>query len=174
MIMSISTPTATAAVDISGLHIGPACRDKLAPVLCAIKEQHRRTNVWRVRAGNVKATLSRKVYEYPARRPYYLWVWRHKRIAARTFYKGIWSWYYGSGASCVHGKEGSWSDPNPLYYGGFQMDMSFQSSFGSRYLARYGTANHWPATIQIRVTRSVVKQAGWGRWPNTARACGLL
>lgn len=156
-------------------HVGPKCRSTVAPVLCAIKEQRHRTNTWRLRAGSKRLYLSSKVYvaDRP-RRLIMLDRWIARRDKAHAFYDALVSWYRSSGATCVHNGEGSWTDPNPKYYGGFQMDIPFQQSHGSRYLRKYGTANHWPVMVQVRVTRRVVLASGWGQWPQTARNCGLI
>ncbi len=81
---------------------------------------------------------------------------------------------------CIHSHEGSWTDSGAPYYGGLQMDYGFQSTYGSEYLARFGTADHWPVAVQIEVARRArdgyhgYGARGYGPWPNTARACGLL
>jgi hypothetical protein len=125
--------------------------------------------------GDHKLFLSSKVYVADrTARLKTLDHWIALRDKAHAFYDRLVSWYRSSGATCVHNGEGSWSDPNPKYYGGFQMDISFQQSHGARYLGKYGTANHWPVMVQIRVTRSVVINSGWGQWPQTARNCGLI
>lgn len=77
---------------------------------------------------------------------------------------------------CIHGGEGSWTaNTGNGYYGGLQMDYSFQQSYGPEYLAKYGTANNWPPTIQLLVAfRAYYSGRGFYPWPNTARACGLI
>ena len=137
-----------------------------------IRHQRVRANEWRSRAGSPTLPLGEPWLA--TRRGLVLYHWRARRVRARAYYAGIWRWYYASGASCVHTLEGSWTDPNAPGYGGFQMYLAFQEAHGARYLRRWGTADHWPATVQIRVTRSVVEANGWGQWPNTARMCGLL
>jgi hypothetical protein len=98
----------------------------------------------------------------------------HVSVAAAHPHPRLWAWYRNSGAKCVHSYEGSWTDPNPLYYGGFQMSYWFQRRFAPRRLAVSGTANHWRPFRQVIVVRRVVRRYGWGQWPNTARYCGLL
>ena len=44
---------------------------------------------------------------------------------------------------CIHRFEGAWTDPDPPYYGGLQMDMSFQAHYAPRLLRLKGTADHW-------------------------------
>jgi len=76
---------------------------------------------------------------------------------------------------CIHRFEGSWRDPNPPYYGGLQMDYSFQRTYGREFLRAFGTADHWPPYLQIAVAmRAYLSGRGFYPWPNTARRCGLL
>ena len=76
---------------------------------------------------------------------------------------------------CIHRYEGSWSDPNPPYYGGLQMDRDFMSTYGGALLRRKGTADHWLPLEQIWVAERAYKSGrGFNPWPNTARSCGLL
>ena len=79
------------------------------------------------------------------------------------------AWY------CIHHYEGSWSDPNAPYWGGLQMDYSFQQAYGPWLLKHDGTANHWTAWEQIWVAERAYRSGrGFGPWPITARACGVL
>ena len=81
---------------------------------------------------------------------------------------------------CIHRHERSpsqgWrTNTGNGYYGGLQMDISFQRTYGARLLRTKGTADRWTPLEQIWVA---LKAHGSGRgfhpWPNTARACGLL
>lgn len=82
---------------------------------------------------------------------------------------------------CIHRNEGAWnSNTGNGYYGGLQMDLAFQRTYGSEFLARYGTANNWPIGVQLLVAERAYdgyngeSARGFDPWPNTARACGLL
>jgi hypothetical protein len=76
---------------------------------------------------------------------------------------------------CIHRFEGSWTDPNPPYYGGLQMDLGFQRRYGRHLLARKGTANHWTPLEQMWVAERAHRAGlGFYPWPNTARYCGLI
>jgi hypothetical protein len=76
---------------------------------------------------------------------------------------------------CIHQYEGSWTDPNPPYYGGLQMDLSFQRLYGGHLLRRKGTANHWTPLEQMWVAEKAHRAGrGFYPWPNTARYCGLI
>ena len=75
---------------------------------------------------------------------------------------------------CVHGHEGSWSDPADPYWGGLQMDRSFQMTYGRPLVQRFGWANRWPAEAQLAVgVVAFYAGRGYGPWPNTSRMCGL-
>jgi hypothetical protein len=84
--------------------------------------------------------------------------------------------YLVRGLTCIHSHEGAWNaNSGNGYYGGLQMDYGFMRAYGSKYLARYGTANNWPTWAQIEVgIRAYLSGRGWYPWPNTARMCGLI
>jgi len=75
---------------------------------------------------------------------------------------------------CIHGYEGSWTDPGDPYYGGLQMDIGFQTTYGRDLYNRKGTADHWTPMEQMWVAERAYKTRGFWPWPNTARYCGLL
>jgi hypothetical protein len=76
---------------------------------------------------------------------------------------------------CIHHFEGAWNDPNPPYYGGLQMDLGFQRTYGRGLLARKGTANHWTPLEQMWTAERAHRSGrGFYPWPNTARYCGLI
>lgn len=77
------------------------------------------------------------------------------------------AWY------CIHHYEGSWSDPDAPYWGGLQMDYSFQSAYGPWFLQHRGTANHWAPLVQIWAGVRAWRVRGFEPWANTARACGV-
>jgi len=61
------------------------------------------------------------------------------------------------------------------YYGGLQMDISFQRAYGAELLRRKGTANNWTAVEQMWVAERAYRSGrGFYPWPNTARYCGLI
>jgi hypothetical protein len=81
-----------------------------------------------------------------------------------------------SAFTCIHHYEGAWNaNTGNGYYGGLQMDIGFQSTYGGDFLRRWGTADGWPAWAQIAAAARAYRSGrGFGPWPNTARACGLL
>ena len=82
--------------------------------------------------------------------------------------------YVAAGLRCIHGGEGSWTDPDAPYWGGLQMNLSFQTTYGGPLVRRYGTADHWPPEAQVAVgTVAYYAGRGWTPWPVTRRGCGL-
>ncbi|HEY8646022.1 MAG TPA: hypothetical protein VIL77_09120 [Gaiellaceae bacterium] len=77
---------------------------------------------------------------------------------------------------CIHQYEGAWNaNTGNGYYGGLQMDLSFQGSYGAEFLRRWGTADNWPVWAQLQAAvRAYQSGRGFYPWPNTARACGLI
>ncbi|HEU5476758.1 MAG TPA: hypothetical protein VFU64_02895 [Gaiellaceae bacterium] len=74
---------------------------------------------------------------------------------------------------CIHRYEGSWSDSGAPYWGGLQMDLSFQATYGRWLLRHKGTADHWSPLEQIWVAVRASRTRGFSPWPNTARYCGM-
>ena len=61
------------------------------------------------------------------------------------------------------------------YYGGLQMDISFQREYAPELLRRKGTADNWTAVEQMWVAERAHRSGrGFYPWPNTARYCGLI
>ena len=89
-----------------------------------------------------------------------------------------------SAALCVYKHErgaSGWStNTGNGYYGGLQMDLSFQRTYGTWLLKNRGTADRWTPTQQLRVAYRAHRGwkgyagRGWTPWPNSARECGLL
>jgi hypothetical protein len=76
---------------------------------------------------------------------------------------------------CIHHFEGAWNDPDPPYYGGLQMDLGFQRTYGRHLLATKGPANKWTPLEQMWVAERAHRAGrGFYPWPNTARYCGLI
>jgi hypothetical protein len=100
-------------------------------------------------------------------------VWRYRAVAARRrFVAGPahrWAWL------CIHRYEGSWEETNTPYYGGLQMDISFQEHYGGVLLRSKGTADRWTPLEQMWVAEKAYRSGrGFYPWPSTARACGLI
>lgn len=77
--------------------------------------------------------------------------------------------------SCVHRYEGSWDAATGNgYFGGLQMDLGFQHTYGRELLSAKGTANRWTPAEQMAVAITAYATRGFYPWPNTARRCGLI
>ena len=74
---------------------------------------------------------------------------------------------------CIHRYEGSWADSGGPYWGGLQMDLGFQQTYGGWLLRHKGTADHWSPLEQIWVAVRASHSRGFSPWPNTARDCGI-
>ncbi len=111
---------------------------------------------------------------------YHRWVaelWRKRAVAARRQAQrpprlGAWL--------CIHRHErhpaqGWRTRTGNGYYGGLQMDLAFQRTYGADLLRRKGTADRWSAIEQIWVAERAYRSGrGFYPWPNTARMCGLI
>jgi hypothetical protein len=76
---------------------------------------------------------------------------------------------------CIHNYEGSWTDDGSPYYGGLQMDLGFQRTYGAYLVVRKGTANRWTPLEQMWVAERALRSGrGFYPWPNSARCCGLI
>src|SRR5581483_12008955 len=57
---------------------------------------------------------------------------------------------YLAALDCIHRGEGTWNDTrNPVYDGGLQMDLGFESRYGGFLLRLKGRAYNWTPLEQI-------------------------
>jgi hypothetical protein len=100
-------------------------------------------------------------------------VWsRRAKMVKRRFTAGP---PHRSAWRCIHRHEGSWTDGGGPYYGGLQMDIGFQRSYGYALLRTKGTADNWTPLEQMWVAERAFRSGrGFYPWPNTARYCGLI
>lgn len=126
------------------------------------------------RVGNAARSPGCTYVGYAAR------LWRSRARDARTAYE---KWFAAEAAKweCIHDHEShNWAIHNPPYDGGLQMDLGFQRTYGSEFIARWGTAGHWPVWAQYLAADRAFSgyngyaARGYTPWPNTARACGLI
>jgi hypothetical protein len=116
--------------------------------------------------------LTRELQKRPPAIKQRLESWRRlaakvRRLAQNPPHKRAWL--------CIHHFEGSWRDPNAPYYGGLQMDVHFQRTYGAATFRRKGTADHWTPLEQMWAAERAHRSGrGFYPWPNTARYCGLL
>ncbi len=85
-----------------------------------------------------------------------------------------------SGWLCIHRYERhpgqGWSTRTGNgFYGGLQMDISFQRAYGNELLRTKGTADRWSPLEQMWVAERAHRSGrGFYPWPNTARYCSLI
>ena len=104
-------------------------------------------------------------------RKWVLSLWRTRAVAAKRQaleppHRAQWL--------CIHHYEGSWTDPASPYYGGLQMDLEFQATYGPELLRAKGSADHWTPLEQMWVAERAYRTRGFYPWPNTAHYCGLI
>jgi len=75
---------------------------------------------------------------------------------------------------CIHEHEGAWdANTGNGYYGGLQMDVSFQSAYGAEFIRRWGYAHRWPVWAQLTAAERAFQTRGFGPWPSTRLMCGV-
>ena len=117
--------------------------------------------------GNVPRSLAARS---PARLRQLVHRWRHRAHRAWVHAKHppeLRDWL------CIHRYEGSWGDSGSPYWGGLQMDLSFQEAYGGWLLRHKGTAEHWSPLEQIWVAVRGSRVRGFSPWPSTAHFCGV-
>lgn len=168
-VLALSGPR-RAAAEGQKVQLYPADR----AVIRQIRRYRNETWRWQSLMG-VPRTPSARAAETDPSHTFKLWVrdlWKHRAIrtrgkAARPPHRSGWL--------CIHHYEGSWTDPGAPYYGGLQMDLSFQRTYGRELLRRKGTADNWTPLEQMWVAERAHRSGrGYYPWPNTARYCGLI
>jgi hypothetical protein len=140
-----------------------------------------RRQVWRwERLMRVRKTKPTRVAERtndPEHRRAILESWKRKAaVRKRQAYRlpRLRSWH------CIHRHErnpsqGWRTNTGNGFYGGLQMNLHFQRTYGRDLLRRKGTADRWLPIEQIWVAERAYRSGlGFSPWPNTARYCGLL
>ena len=96
--------------------------------------------------------------------------WRYALSLRRTLRDPV-----RAGLLCIHSGEGGWgANTGNGYFGGLQMDRSFQWTYGRPLVQRFGFAHRWPSAAQLAVGEiAFYAGRGFAPWPNTSRACGL-
>lgn len=102
------------------------------------------------------------------------WVLRRWTVRARRAERQALNPPHKQAWLCIHRYEARWSDPDGPYYGGLQMDLGFQATYGADLLRRKGTADHWSPLEQMWVAERAFRTRGFWPWPTTARSCGLI
>jgi hypothetical protein len=73
-----------------------------------------------------------------------------------------------------HPRQGWRTQTGNGYYGGLQMDITFQRNYGGWLLKRKGRAHRWRPIEQVWAAERGRRVQGWYAWPNSARRCGLI
>ena len=146
-----------------------------------------RTSTWHwQRTSLIKVTPSAYREKNTQSVSYLRWdakLWRKRSIRAKYHAQNVprkadWlciqSGYRGNAK--VGNGEASWTAKTGNgYYGGLQMDLSFQRHYGGWLLLTKGTANNWTPIEQMWVAENARKNGrGFYPWPNTAHDCGLI
>jgi hypothetical protein len=118
-----------------------------------------------------RATAERSTSE--AYRQWVLALWKERALSVRSAAKNpprLGAWL------CIRRREGPWTaNTGNGYYGGLQMDITFQRTYGAFLLRTKGRAHRWTPTEQIWIAERAYRSGrGFRPWPNTAGACGLL
>jgi hypothetical protein len=137
--------------------------------------EHYRHVTWRwQRVMSLPMTTGSSTYRTDPSRRYKRWVrdlWRGR--AVRTRRKALHPPNLGAWL-CIHRYEASWHDAGAPYYGGLQMDVSFQLHYAPRLYRTKGTADHWTPLEQIWAAEKARRSGrGFSPWPSTARLCGV-
>ena len=152
-----------------------SARSSRQAVIARIDDYRHATWRWQSLMGRRRTPTARSEREATgaAYRRWVLTLWKERaekarRQAAAPPHRSAWL--------CLQRHEGSWrANTGNGYYGGLQMDLSFQRAYGRDFLRRWGTADRWPPAAQVVVAdRAYRAGRGFTPWPNTARACGLL
>ena len=137
---------------------------------------HYRKQTWRWQKvmGTRRTPATHAALHTPSTK-YKRWVrnlWKRRAIRAR---RKAHNPPHKTGWLCIHRHEGSWTDPNAPYYGGLQMDIGFQRTYGAHLLRTKGTADNWTPIEQMWVAEKAHRSGrGYYPWPSTARYCGLI
>ena len=135
-----------------------------------------RSETWRwqrlVRRPRTPASRLGERWLHPLLQLYALDSWRRQARRARSAAYNpprLAAWL------CIHGHEGAWTaETGNGYYGGLQMDRSFQLTYAPELVRAKGYAHRWLWIEQIWVAeRAYGNGRGFRPWPNAARACGL-
>jgi hypothetical protein len=130
---------------------------------------------WRALMGDPRPVLAPREVPFPsllAKRSWLVRRWHAKATRAHRLFKRP---PHRTQWLCIHRHEGAWRDPDAPYFGGLQMDLTFQRTYGRRLLRREGTADRWSPLEQMWVAEGALRAGrGFYPWPVSARNCGLI
>ena len=169
---------AVAASAVGALSAAPAADARSARLVVAEQIESHRRATWRwqalmgVRRTPTRYTELRKKAS-PAYRRWVLQLWQRRAAQAR---RKAASPPHRSAWLCLQRYEAAWNaNTGNGYYGGLQMDLQFQRTYGADLLRRKGTANRWTPVEQMWVGERALRAGrGFYPWPNAARICGLI
>jgi hypothetical protein len=169
---AVAAITAFTLLGVQGARPAEASR---TPLLDEIRRAQATTWRYERLMGRKRTRTDRSMYRTASQgyRRWLLDLWRERAEKARLRalhppHEAAWR--------CIHRREGPWrANTGNGYYGGLQMDITFQRTYG-RYLVRTkGYAHRWTPIEQMWVAERAHRSGrGFHPWPNTARGCGLL
>ena len=128
-------------------------RKRTASRYSALRSPDPEFQAWMLRLWKQRAVRARRQAYNPPRRGAWLCIYRHER----------------------HPRMGWRTQTGNGFFGGLQMDLAFQRTYGPELLRRKGTADRWTAIEQIWVAERAYRSGrGFYPWPRTARSCGLI
>ena len=144
-------------------------------VLMRIKHYRKATWRWQKLMRVQRTPASRRAERSPSL-AYQRWVLSYWRTQAKQVRRKAMNPPRKAAWLCIQRHEGAWNaNTGNGYYGGLQMDLSFQRTYGPELVRRKGTANRWKPIEQIWVAERAYRSGrGFYPWPNTARYCGLI
>jgi hypothetical protein len=133
-------------------------------------------SIWHMqRVMHTPLVPTKRTYKTTPSERYFKWVdklWRNRYQRISSAFRQVPN---KSAWLCIHSYEGSWTDSGAPFWGGLQMDWSFQATYGPYLFRLKGTADHWTPTEQMWVAEHArASGRGFYPWPNTARYCGLI
>jgi hypothetical protein len=153
-----------------------------AEIVRRIGVWQRRTWHWQRVMGRPRSPTTNSARRATSR-DYKLWVLRFWRRRAGRVWQQAKRPPHRAQWLCIHRYEGPWRatpggrgalNSGGPYYGGLQMDLEFQRTYGRFLLRKKGTADRWSPLEQMWVAERAHRTRGFYPWPNTARWCGLI
>ncbi len=179
LVLSLLLATACASATVAtGASRSPAAEDAIRRKSAAYAYQRREIHRLRIRTWYWQRLMGVRRSRLPVRRLETMsserllhlesrWRRLERRVAREAHHPPfLQTWL------CIHRHEAAWNDPGAPYYGGLQMDLSFQRTYGGWLLRRKGTADHWTPLEQIWTAVRAQRSRGFSPWPNAARFCG--
>jgi hypothetical protein len=174
LVATLTTPTPATGAQRSTL-LKPGDEFLLAPIGQKRNETWRWQRLMRKPRSRYSDSATRSID--PDYRRWVLLLWTKRARTARVQaanppHKAAWQCIYRHER---HPAQGWATHTGNGFFGGLQMDLAFQRTYGAELLRRKGTADRWTPLEQIWVAERAYRSGrGFFPWPNTARACGLI